>query len=97
MGKMARERRRSEGQVQISISLPKDLLEEIDRRAALEQRSRSNWMVRTITRSLAETEVKPPAPERHSRGVEFSVNDQPDGGYSDSGRKASQEEHSADP
>ncbi|GHB93339.1 CopG family ribbon-helix-helix protein [Cerasicoccus arenae] len=44
---------RATGKTQISISLPEDLVEKIDRMAALENRNRSNYIA-TALENLAE-------------------------------------------
>lgn len=50
--------RRSEAQTQISISLPKDLLERVDVAAKDENRNRSNYIATQLEKVLAAAEAK---------------------------------------
>lgn len=43
---------RSDTQAQISISLPRDLLEKLDAAAAADNRNRSNFIVTVLTREV---------------------------------------------
>jgi len=54
---------RAPGKTQISISLPQDLVEKIDRLAAAENRNRSNFIA-THLESLAETVEVSEVPKR---------------------------------
>lgn len=45
--------KRSQDQTQISLSLPKALLDEIDELAGADNRSRSNWIVTVIKKAVA--------------------------------------------
>lgn len=54
---------RAEGQAQISLSLPAELLDKINRLAKADGRSRSNWIVRMLNRKVeAETAPQIPTP-----------------------------------
>jgi hypothetical protein len=49
---------RAEDQTQISISLPKWLLDEVNRLAKADRRKRSNWIVRQLEQRIAELEAR---------------------------------------
>lgn len=49
-----RSHNRSDGFTQISLSIPKDVLAEVDAMARADDRSRSQWVVRELKKAVAE-------------------------------------------
>jgi hypothetical protein len=62
--------KRAPGQTQISISMPKSIVDEIDALAAEDRRTRSNWIVSVIEKRIAaehaKKELESAAPEHRS-------------------------------